>query len=190
MNDIPDLAELLARPGTDKQTVHSYGRWYHDWLAPLRGRAGARLLEIGVSDYGGGQLLAFAEFLPHAHIVGVDITLEGLLPEVRTHRRITLDQADVYNDLRPVLSEGSFDVIIDDCLHDPDRQRWLFGELWCRVNPGGLYVIEDVAASYLASVAIDILEWLGDAAEVTPLDLRRERPEVPDNCLIAVRKTC
>lgn len=58
------FVDVLAEIGdTDKQTTHSYGPFYQTWLSELQGRT-VNILEIGVSMFGGGSVLAFAEFLP------------------------------------------------------------------------------------------------------------------------------
>lgn len=46
---------------------------------------------------------------------------------------------------------GNFDVIIDDGGHTMDQQRTSLSVLWPHVKPSGIYFIEDLATSYIAS---------------------------------------
>lgn len=179
------FTDLLRRQGkaTDKQTAHSYGPLYDRWLTPLVDRP-ARLLEIGVSMFGGGDLLAFAEFLPLAEIHGIDRGFEQVLPAVTAHPRIVLHEGDAYNGKMlhklagpdvPLILTALWDVIIDDCEHCRQSQKAAFLLYWPMVAIGGQYIIEDIQASY----ATEFREWLqavaGPGSCVEVHDLTHER---------------
>lgn len=182
------FTDILLRyaASTDKQTVHSYGPLYNRWLAPLRGRA-CRILEFGVSMFGGGDLLALADFLPETEVWGVDTDLAPLAAEVSAHPRITAWSADAYADDLPqrLALGGHCAVIIDDCVHDPERQELLFRRFWPLIGPDGQYVVEDMGPE--SRWLFDrIGQTVGRRGRVEFYDLSAERPACPDNRLIRV----
>lgn len=136
------FTELLLRIGrTDKQTRHSYGPLYDEWFAGMR-ELPLKILEVGVSHFGGGSLLALAAYFPNATIYGVDIDLVPICEECRNHPRIKLIQGDAYAPGMLASLNGTFSITIDDCVHDPDRQVKLATLLRPMVEL--FHVIEDV----------------------------------------------
>jgi len=132
---------------TDKESRHSYGIVYDNWIGGMRPK---RILCLGVSLFGGGCLLSFSEYFEDAVIVGVDVTLEGIHQECRSRSSIKLEQRCAYDkasvaDIRK--EYGMFDIIIDDALHDPEHQCTAFS-LWSSVlSEEGVFIIEDVPES-------------------------------------------
>ncbi len=109
-----------------------------------------RLLEIGV--LGGGSLELWTRwFGPHARIVGVDVdpacaTLSVGSAEVR------IGSQDDSAFLNSVVDElGGVDVVIDDGNHTSRSVTKSLKTLFPRLSPGGLYIIEDLHASYWPS---------------------------------------
>jgi hypothetical protein len=93
----PSLSDLLKAHGahTDKATMHQYGALYDLWFAKCRD-APMALLELGVSCFGGGDLLAFARYFSKGRIFGIDLWPEGCLAEVLADPRISVLRGDVY----------------------------------------------------------------------------------------------
>ena len=128
-----------------------------------------RMLEIGVDR--GGSLQMWREHLPNATIVGLDINPEAAQhddPGRRIHVRIG-DQTDT-NFLQDVLDEfGPFDTVLDDGGHKSTQMITSFQYLFPRLKPGGVYIVEDVCASYWTLYRdqpesfIDFTKWLMDA---------------------------
>jgi predicted O-methyltransferase YrrM len=128
-----------------------------------------RMLEIGVDR--GGSLKMWREHLPDALIVGLDINPKAGEyddPENRTHVRIGNQSDHVF--LKSVLDEfGSFDTIFDDGGHTPKQMIKSFQYLFPRLEPGGVYLVEDVCANYWTFYRdqpesfIDFTKWLMDA---------------------------
>ena len=139
-----DLADMYARayqPLTDKGTAHSYVALYEELLAEYRHRD-ITVAEIGV--WCGGSLLLWAEYFSRATIIGIDANLSHVVPEARGVPRIRLVEGDAtHPDLIGRHVEAA-DVVIDDGSHTLDDQLASAHALVPRLNPGGLYVIEDV----------------------------------------------
>lgn len=141
LDSLQELYDRSFRDLTDKGTAHSYIPVYEDLLTPYRQRP-VTLLEIGVLY--GGSLQLWAEFLPQAKIQGIDVDLSRALPSVRECPRIEL--LDGNATLAGVIAErvGAVDIVIDDASHVLDEQLLSFRALEPKLNPGGLYVIEDI----------------------------------------------
>lgn len=147
---IDALGALADRHGTDKGHAvglrHGYVRVYGGALARLRARP-AKLLEIGLSVARDGKscpsLAMWADWLPEAEILGVDIQDFSAFRHARCRTRI-VDQSDVQALRALAREEGPFDAIIDDGAHLSDAQQLSFFVLFPALKPGGLYFIEDL----------------------------------------------
>lgn len=118
---------------------------YEKHFARFRNRP-CRLLEIGVDR--GGSLRLWKRWLgPLAKIIGVDIN-----PECAKHAEPQVEvligaQADP-EFLARVLALGIPDIIIDDGSHRQLDVLKSFEFLYQRMSSSGVYVIEDIHASY------------------------------------------
>lgn len=102
-----------------------------------------RVLEIGVQN--GGSLKIWRDFFPEAEIVGVDTDPQCKEHEGQNIKVIIGDQASV----KFLETLGTFDIIIDDGGHYMTQQQVSMNTLLAnQLNPGGLYVIEDLHTSY------------------------------------------
>ena len=155
------LCELGAKYRTDKAPSigHGYTPFYHRLL---EGKDVRRVLEIGI---GGGEvsmahipeyitgasLFMWEEFFPQAEIYALDINPDILVNNGRI-KSYVCDQSDE-NCLRDVVTKigAGFDLIVDDGSHDPEHQILTANVLTPMLNPGGLYIIEDVADPSITS---------------------------------------
>ena len=115
---------------------------YHRYLNPFRGRD-VRILEIGI--YSGGSLEMWREYFGAlCKIYGIDIE-----PTCREYERerVTVfigDQSSrdfwkrFKKEVQPV------DIVIDDGGHLPEQQIVTLEELLPHLNPGGIYICEDI----------------------------------------------
>jgi hypothetical protein len=86
----------------------------------------------------------WADYLPNARIVGVDILdFSGYRRD-----RVTVLRADQGDreSLRAAVASagGQFDLIIDDGSHASHHQQITLGTLFGALEPGGIYIIEDL----------------------------------------------
>lgn len=139
-----ELTQLGLKYGTDKANYHGYTDFYHEHLA-LRKDAIKTVLEIGV--WNGASLSMWKEYLPHAEVIGIDnwlhhfpagcITVEGDATKPALY------------DNHPNLKGKTYDLIIDDGSHKCSHQQASFEILWPKLNPGGVYIMEDVHSSFI-----------------------------------------
>ena len=114
------------------------------------------MFELGM--FGGGSTLFFAKLARPRTIVAIDrepadawrkridqsVAAEGLASAVVTFGGV--DQADRARlaEIADEAFEGApLDLVIDDCSHMYEETRDSFNELFPRLRPGGIYVIED-----------------------------------------------
>lgn len=147
--DYLTLEELAFWYRTDKsRDDHKYSDVYGTLLSPIRLQV-RNLTEVGV--FNGASLQVWHDFLPHAHVYGIDISLRSIHPSSRAMLektgRITLMQGNCQNEAdleRFGLTEHSQDIVIDDGDHSAHGQQRTLQHMWRFLKPGGLYVIEDV----------------------------------------------
>jgi SAM-dependent methyltransferase len=92
------------------------------------------------------SLLLWHSAFHKAQIYGIDKRPVPKMPE-----RVHVTTGDLYRGefLKKFAEEnGPFDMIVDDALHLPDAQRFCFKKLWNHLNPGGIFVIEDLHPNF------------------------------------------
>jgi SAM-dependent methyltransferase len=105
------------------------------------------LLEIGVQN--GGSLEIWHKLLPlRSRVVGLD--LDERCRELKFSEGIELYIGDATGEafINGALGEAGFDIIIDDGSHRSKDVIASFELLFRRLKPGGLYIVEDLHASY------------------------------------------
>lgn len=139
------LHEIGLECGTDKATLHEYTRFYGELFDPIR-HLPVSLLEQGVS--GGESIKMWSQYFRNtqARIVGMDIEI---------HRSQSIQDPRVELILGSQTDEelarnmaGGFDVIIDDAGHFTDAQCTALNLWWPKLNPGGIWITEDIHAGY------------------------------------------
>lgn len=149
-----DLTRLGRWYGTNKASSKQlYTPLYELHLGRMR-RHRLRLLEIGIGGYGAGlqsggaSLRMWRSWMPRAEIVGIDIEPRHLNePRIST---AVGDQSDEIFLRDLCRRSGPFDIVIDDGSHRSDHICASFRFLWPLLQPGGVYVIEDLGTSYLS----------------------------------------
>jgi len=156
MPDAENLTDLADRYGSDKgSTKHRYTELYQLLFAPFRDRPLAFLemgLQIGGPEHGQDadrattdlpSVRMWLEYFPKAHIFGLDVSDFGWF----SHPRFSFLRCDM--DLRANIAAAAnglpvLDIAIDDASHASHHQQNAFLELFPKLAPGGLYVIEDL----------------------------------------------
>jgi hypothetical protein len=137
-----------------------------------------RLLEIGVQN--GGSLQIWSQHLPTGStIVGVDIDPRCAAFKLGQNVRVVIGNGADPTDLDRMLGDKSFHIIIDDASHRSEQVIATFCACFPRLEPGGIYAIEDLHCSYFRDyeggldrqgTAIEWLKSLVDSLNVDHLD--------------------
>ena len=159
-----DLNQLASLYPSDKSKVygHDYIPGYEE-LFKLSKNSVKNVLEIGIGclnhethmvkrcNYkSGNSLRMWRDYFPQAKIYAIDIYSQGMIYNEERIITLVADQSNTNDLLRVVKTIGSnLDIIIDDGSHHADHQRISFEFLEQYLQPGGIYVIEDIQAPYI-----------------------------------------
>lgn len=154
-----EMCRVMTWHGSDKgQGWHNYTTIYSVLFGELRDQP-VRIFELGlgtknpnfafnmgINGRPGASLRGWRELFPHALVYGADIDRDILFEEDRI-KTFYCDQLDTIaiRDLwsQPDLQRG-MDIIIDDGLHTFEANSLFLEGSLERLNPGGVYVIEDI----------------------------------------------
>lgn len=174
------FSELLNSIGkTDKNTAHTYGPWYDLWFQNLRD-VQLNIMEVGVCVFGGGSVLALAEYFPLSTVWALDIDATPCVSDIFSHPRIRFIEGDAYNpEILKHFEDTRFDIIIDDASHEVADQLKLLTMLRPYLKDDGFYVVEDCCTGH----------WLPRMPEIWKLGLEQtiidmSTATVYDNTLI------
>ena len=125
----------------DKGNLHSYIPVYEELLKPYR--ESGTILEIGLAF--GYSLRMWDEYFgDKARIYGADINIVFGTEEFKQPRINVLEADATKPEFLNKLGDTTFDVVIDDGSHQALDQLATFNLLRDRMNPGGLYIVEDI----------------------------------------------
>jgi len=161
---VTPLCEIMGKHGSDKgskditKSWHNYTTLYYSLLKDKQETV-KRVFELGLgttdtsipNNMGpngkpGASLRGWAEFFPSAQVFGADIDKRILFTEDRI-KTYYCDQ------LNPIAIKGmwlnkdlveGFDLILDDGLHRYDANICFLENSIHKLNPGGIYIIEDI----------------------------------------------
>jgi len=151
-----NLTELADQYGSDKgSTKHRYTELYHMLFNRMRADALTFVemgLLIGGPEHGVSNdrrtrdvpsIRMWLDYFPRGHVIGMDVSDFSWFTHPRfTFRRCDMDVRDELRAARAALPDC--DVILDDASHASHHQQTGFLELFPKLKPGGLYVIEDL----------------------------------------------
>jgi len=127
----------------DKNGTHSYGESYDRLFAPFKN--GCNLLEIGIAM--GDSIKLWNEYFTNSTIYGCDLSIIFTPTEAKSGNTIKCFAANgTTPEILPHLDGLKFDIIIDDGSHMENDQVATFNLLKDLMNPGGIYIIEDILA--------------------------------------------
>ena len=143
------LLDLFDKYDTSKAHRHirHYADAYEKQIDWLVGR-NFTMLEIGVS--GGASLQAWREYFgPNFTYFGMDINPECNKWNEGLRQRVFIGNQSKQEHLMAMVMEANgFDLVIDDGSHNVEDQQETLKTLWPFLNPGGVYVVEDLHTSY------------------------------------------
>ena len=135
-----------------RHTGHGIYKWEHyfdiydRYLQSFRGRE-IVLVEIGV--YSGGSLEMWRDYFGgKCRIIGIDIEPACKSYESDSVRVFIGDQADREFWKRLRQEVGPVDIVIDDGGHTPRQQIVTMEEMLPHMNPGGVYLCEDIHGEF------------------------------------------
>jgi hypothetical protein len=131
------------------RTIHKWVHYleiYERHFAKYRDTP-VKMLEIGV--FKGGSLELWREYFgAAATIFGIDINPKCADCVMAPNQVRIGSQADPLFLQKVILEMGTPDIVLDDGSHIGSHQRKSFDTLFPLLNPGSLYVIEDLHTSY------------------------------------------
>jgi hypothetical protein len=132
---------------------HTYFSTYERYFKHYKnlGRK-VKFLEIGI--WNGGSIDLWKKYFEdniELHMIDINnscLKLNYRFPDVHIHIG---DQSDSSFLKRIIDNYGTFDIILDDGGHTMTQQNISFNVLFQYVNPGGIYICEDLHTSYWKS---------------------------------------
>lgn len=156
VDPIVNLTDLSDRYGSDKgSTKHRYTELYQMLFLPYHNRPIQFLemgLQIGGPEHGESadrkttdlpSVRMWLEYFPKAQVHGLDVSDFSWFHNDRfSFHRCDMDRRA---DIAAVAARmPAFDIILDDASHASHHQQNALLELFPRLKPGGLYIIEDL----------------------------------------------
>ena len=128
-----------------EQYLHVYDKYLNVFLKENKP---VRLLEIGVSK--GGSLEIWGEYLPKgSKIIGIDIDKKCAEYKYNNENiEVFIGSASDENFVEKNFENMNFDIIVDDGSHICSDVIKTFELFFPKLNNGGLYIVEDLHASY------------------------------------------
>lgn len=141
------LDDLGQKHQTDKcrgsSAAHDYLRKYDFFFRPFKDKK-FTFLELGI--FKGASLATFREYFSQADIIGIDCEPESLTHQAPGTTVILGDLSKT--DVLQGLAQYQPTIVMDDASHQwPDQLRALL-VLFPLVQPGGIYVMEDIHTSF------------------------------------------
>ena len=166
----PSTALAASSSDKERQGAHRYGKFYDGIFNTqcLHKKRPLRILEIGVSAFGGGSLEAWQSLESVGEVVGIDKdAYRGTLND-----KSTFYQMDAYKHETIALLKKNherFDIIIDDGSHKQADQKFFLRHYGQLLSEGGQLICEDIEDDTF------FREMCGDG--VYGIDLSANRPE-------------
>ena len=161
------LAHLAEFYGTDKEYEHRYVTNHYERIFAFYRKKAKRFCEIGIAD--GDSLMMFRDYFSEATIVGCDLVDKSIEEErvsvVKMNQSVDAE-IDSFCE-----SQDDFDIILDDGSHKMRDQQVTFSKLFRKLNPGGLFIIEDLHTSTEARMPEKSVYNWGDPEKTTTLEM-------------------
>jgi hypothetical protein len=208
LNERTELCEIMDKWGSDKASKpsfvnylgHNYSRYYHQIFKEFIGK-NINLFELGlgsnnvsipynmgINGHPGAAHRAWKQYFINGEIFGADIDKSVLFQEDRI-KTFYCNQKDTQSIriLWDSLKQKSFDIIIDDAIHEFEFNLLFFENSIHMLKDGGFFIIEDVTEN-------DLKKWENILPKLkkqySSLDIKIVRLEWThnDNNLIVFKK--
>jgi SAM-dependent methyltransferase len=159
----------MCNYGSDKGSGHhNYADTYQELFKHLVGKPNVKLFEMGIgttdisipSNMGpegrpGASLRGWRDWLETANIYGADVDRKVLFTEdkIRTYFVDQRSASSIQNMWSKI--DETFDIIIDDGLHELDANFTFVENSHHKLKPGGYYIVEDVMWPHLHKEQIE-----------------------------------
>ena len=170
---------------TDKWTDHYYVQDLYEPLFEQFQNKKVNVLEIGV--WNGESMKLWHDYFVNAkNIVGIDIFVRSSFKEVsgwlkdydvKLHKFNSHEDTDKFNKFADTYKEG-FDIIIDDGSHWYENQINTYKKFKNLMNPGGVYIIEDISFEREESVYTSYKLTESGMQNVVEAKIQRDIPEI------------
>ena len=170
---------------TDKWTDHYYVQDLYEPLFEQFQNKKVNVLEIGV--WNGESMKLWHDYFVNAkNIVGIDIFVRSSFKEVsgwlkdydvKLHKFNSHEDTDKFNEFADTYKEG-FDIIIDDGSHWYENQINTYKKFKNLMNPGGVYIIEDISFEREESVYTSYKLTESGMQNVVEAKIQRDIPEM------------
>lgn len=180
------LCKLMKQHGSDKGgegASHSYTPVYHALFESLAPR---HVFELGV--YSGASLRAWHDYFPHATVYGADNERQFLFQEHRIHT-VECDETVAASVESMWASLPDMDIMVDDALHTIEANLFFLERSFTKLQPGGIYIVEDLVAPDRYVPAMDSLKKMLPIKDYEIVRLPLDRNHYNDNNLLIVRHT-
>ena len=143
------LLEISDFYPTDKESEHQYISYHYEKLfEPIRNTT-KRFCEIGVGNLGSVKM--WRDYFPNCKVVACDInSIEN--DDKERIEIVKLDQSKEEELDDFCKNQENFDVILDDGSHKMRDQQITFAKLFKKLNPNGIFIIEDLHTSVEAKM--------------------------------------
>lgn len=130
---------------SDGPGVWKWLHYFEIYQAHLKKFIGQQVTLVEIGVYSGGSMPMWRQYFGNnCQVHGVDIQKECKIYE-NAHTKIHIgDQADRSFWKKFKESVQSVDIIIDDGGHQPEQQMVTLEEMLLHLNPGGVYICEDI----------------------------------------------
>ena len=169
----------------DKWTDHYYVQDLYEPLFEQFQNKKVNVLEIGV--WNGESMKLWHDYFVNAkNIVGIDIFVRSSFKEVsgwlkdydvKLHKFNSHEDTDKFNKFADTYKEG-FDIIIDDGSHWYENQINTYKKFKNLMNPGGVYIIEDISFEREESVYTSYKLTESGMQNVVEAKIQRDIPEM------------
>jgi len=161
MMKMNELTKLGIKFGTDKAYWHRYTDFYSKFFKEKKELPNV-ILEIGIST--GASIKMLHKYFNRSIIYCMDIKEECVENAKQISKRVKPFLCDQGNKTQMTTSimnlNTSFDIIIDDGSHHPAHQKLTLETLFPFLNPGGIYICEDIHTSIEAPANESMIRYL------------------------------